>query len=125
MKKLIVFASIVTSFYAQASIGRGVTSFQDAKAVSCVVTNMNSNSSEKTISKAMQDGEAGTYANLLAVGSYRVSADSYSINSSIEGDFLTVTNLKTGSTFSTKNGEISFSSADSKISYNLNCTFAK
>jgi hypothetical protein len=125
MKKLITFVSVVTSFSAQASICRGVTSFQEAKTISCEVTNMSGSLSERVITKSMLDSEAGTAANLFAVGNYTVSANSHSINECNEGDFLTITDKKTGSSFSTKNGEISFRSADGKISYNLNCTFSR
>jgi hypothetical protein len=76
--------------------------------------------------KRMRDSsEIGTNVELLDIGNLKVVANSYSTGACNQGDYLTVIDKKSGSTFSTANGEISFSSADGKMSYNLNCKFSR
>ncbi len=116
---------LLTSFIALNSFAcGGATSFRDATSVACVLTNLN-NQSEKNVTKALEDSEGGTSVSLFATGSYSVEASSYSIGACNEGDFLFVKDKKSGSSFSTKSGEISFRSADGKVGYSISCIFKR
>ncbi len=103
----------------------GATSFQNATSVSCVLKNFNDDLSEKPVAKSMDVGEGGTTADVFSDESFRVEASSYSIGACNEGDFLFVSDLKSGSTFSTKSGDISFRSKGGKTGYNVSCVFKR